>query len=141
MLRKNELPYKKVKINLKELFEALQLKNIPAQGKLENIHQVCANNNVPLTEKEYKITEGWMLKLKGMLQVLYKRCWIDKEKLALYSKDPVKDDKGSIIDNTYSLKVIMVRQSDFVNETTLLQHNLKELAALRGGVLYCFSNS
>jgi len=57
----------------------LRLKNIPTQGKLEDIHRIYANNDIPLTKKEYRITEGWMLKPKGMLQVFYKRGWIDEE--------------------------------------------------------------
>lgn len=49
-----------------------------------------------------------------------------------YIMNPVTEDSGNVIDDTFSLKTIMLKQSDFVNKTILLQHNSQELNKLRG---------
>jgi hypothetical protein len=71
---------------------------------------------------EDKIREGWLNKPKGMKQILYERGFIDVKNLALYSKDGPKDSDGKVIDETFSLKLMINGLTDFVEEKTLLQH-------------------
>ena len=93
---------------------------------------MARENGIDTKKQVRKLKEGWLGKNKGILQILYERCWIKLEDLHRYKMDPVTDETGNIIDNTFSLKTIMSNQSDFLNETTLLQHNLQEIGQLRG---------
>ena len=44
--------------------------------------EICKLNNIATTKKIQKTEEGWVGKAKGMLQILYERGYIDKEKVS-----------------------------------------------------------
>ena len=93
---------------------------------------MAASNGIPIKKTIRKIKEGWLDSNKGAFQILYKRCWINIDDVERYKMDAVRDERGNIIDDTYSIKKLMEKQTDFENETTLLQHNLHEIGNLRG---------
>ena len=104
------------------------------------------------TKKQYNvISEGWVNRPKGSLQILYERGWINPELIQHYTSDgkkqtdsnqtncnadknPESSSSSHIpVDPTgcnYSLKAIMKLQYDFANELTLLQFHGNELGVI-----------
>ena len=97
------------------------------KGNKKHLQKVCEKKGLPVTVTERKIKEGWAFKTKGALQILFERGWIDPTNIHHYT------EKGKInacsnpttpVDPTgcnFSIKQLMKRQLDFVNELTLLQ--------------------
>ena len=73
------------------------------------------------------IQEGWFNKPKGALQMIYERGWIDPEKPHLYYTLKGKTDIYGIIDESTSIKCLMKKQTDFLEQETLLQYYSKKL--------------
>ena len=105
---------------------------IDPKGSAEELHEQAERLGLPTTFTEEKITEGWVDKPKGSMQILFERGWLNPEALKLYTADGKKDD-ASIdfsLDPTgskFSINRLMQFQSDFVNEVTLLQFHAKKL--------------
>ena len=116
----------------KELIEELQAKGLQPRGLLKDLQGMAQQNDIAIKKSVRKIKEGWINKSKGVLQVLYERGFINRSKLSDYKMEPFKDDNGNILDDTYSLKVIMSKQTDFINEETMLEYNLREIGQQRG---------
>ena len=134
LLRRNDVllgTFKEKNKTTKELITELKAKGLEPRGLLKALQEMAVGNGIAIKKNVQKVREGWMGKNKGILQVLYERRWIDISKLDQYRMDPVKDNNGNIIDDTYSLKMIMERQTDFQNEKTLLQHNVAEIGSNR----------
>ncbi|KAI2489896.1 hypothetical protein MHU86_24684 [Fragilaria crotonensis] len=68
-----------------------------------------------------------MGKAKGLLQVLWERGKIDSTRIKQYSLTGKKDDFGTVVDYSTSLRHIMGLCHDFVNEEGMLQHIAKRL--------------
>lgn len=66
-----------------------------------------------------KIWEGWVGKLKGSFQSLYKHWWMNLEKVSLYTKN-WRDEPD---DTQYSIKSLMEHQEDFVQELANIQYH------------------
>eukprot|EP00957_Ditylum_brightwellii_P163514 12449022-Ditylum_brightwellii.AAC.1 len=81
-----------------------------------------------LTLEKYKdsIIEGWAGKPKGMKQVAFERGVIDLDNVHLYTNVGQKDSDGKVIDDSFSLKLMISTLTDFVEEETLLQHMSKK---------------
>jgi hypothetical protein len=62
---------KKRYLTKKELEKQLADQGIEARGTAKRLQQLCRENNLPVAVQERKISEGWMGKAKGMLQVLW----------------------------------------------------------------------
>ena len=89
------------------------------------------------------ISEGWVGKQKGALQILFERGWIDPMQIQQYTSDGMKETSSiqpncnvgvtTLIDPTgckFSIKSLMLLQKDFTNEVTLLQYHAGELGAI-----------
>ena len=100
----------------KELTTELKANGLAPRGLLKALQEMDVVNGIAIKKNVQKVREGWMGKNKGILQVLYERRWIDISKINQCRMDPVKDNNGNVIDDAYSLKMIMERQTDFQNE-------------------------
>ena len=89
-------------------------------GCREKLQLLCKQNNLPIKKQVDKVIEGWVGKSKGSLQLLYERGWIDVDKLKQYTVNGKVDIYGSIIPGT-SLTAMMLEQTDFANEESLLE--------------------
>ena len=87
-------------------------KIIIAQGNLKKIQEIARNSDVPIEHDKPIIEEGWVGKPKGMMQLLYKRGFLDSTKLDSYTLNGKKDKYGHTIPNT-SLKEMMNSLVDF----------------------------
>ena len=88
---------KKRKLTKKELEEQLTNNGIEARGTAKKLQQLCKDQGLPIEIEERKIIEGWVGKLKGMLQVLWERGFIDEGNLQQYTIDGKKDAYGVLI--------------------------------------------
>ena len=87
-------------------------------------------------QKETKIyTNGWLGKPKGMRQIAYERGFITKENYKEYTEYGKRDERGVVIDKSYSLRHILSSCTDFAQEKTLLQHYAKKLAKKKGIII------
>ena len=105
-----------------ELLNHLKGMGIVATGNREQLAKIANDNNIPV-EVEYQQTiEGWSDKPKGMLQILYERGFIDSSNLSAYTVNGQRDVYGNVMQGT-SLRQLLMKQSDFVEEETLLQYH------------------
>jgi hypothetical protein len=111
---------KKRRLNKKELEKQLNDCGIEVRGTAKKLQELCAEKGLPIEVDEQKITEGWMDKPKGMLQMLWERGFIDVTKLQQYTVDGKKDVYGVLVPNT-SLKFMVSNLLDFEEEESLLQ--------------------
>ena len=118
---------KKNKTKAMVLEDLKQLGMNGVSGTAKHLQEIAEQNNIPLFVEEDEVIKGWEGKPKGMLQILWERGWIDEEKPPdYYTIDGRKDVYGNIIPST-SLKLMITRQMDFVQEETLLQYHGRKL--------------
>jgi hypothetical protein len=55
----------------KELEKQLADQGIEVQGMAKQLQKLCRKDNIPVRVQERKISEGWMGKVKGIIQVLW----------------------------------------------------------------------
>ena len=48
-----------------------------AKGRKDELQILCKQNNIPIEEELDEVLEGWEGKLKGMLQLLWERGFVD----------------------------------------------------------------
>jgi hypothetical protein len=98
---------------------------------------LCGPRNISITAEEQEIKEGWLLKPKGMLQILWERGWIDSSKVVIarsmyYSKDEKKalgeDGKLKEASRQYTLSYLLEQCTDFNDEKSDLEHLATELS-------------
>ena len=94
---------------------------------------ICRANHISLTKNVYKKVDGWMGKLKGLLQVLWERGWINEGELSKYSldgKQNQRDDNGNILreHRKYVLRTLMSECADFKEEKSAMEHLLSQLS-------------
>ena len=110
---------------LDELKEkGFQVKGYYSRNDLEN-H--ARQYNIDLTYLSQKKIEGWVGKPKGLLQILWERGYIDINNLNTYSLKGKKnhfDDNGKLKAEyeKYSLRLVMSRCSDFIEEESAMEH-------------------
>ena len=103
-----------------EMTLALRSIGVNAKGKRDDLVKLCRNNNLPLKKTEVVVEEGWFEKPKGASQVLWGRGWIDPNKShTQYTKNSKMDIYG-ILDESTSIKSLMAKQPDFLEQETLL---------------------
>ena len=99
------------------------------RGNKNHLQKLCEKKGLPINVTEGKVKEGWYLKQKGALQILYERGWIDPHNIQHYTekgKKNVSEDPTFHVDPTgcnFSIDKLMKQQMDFVNELTLLQYH------------------
>ena len=71
----------------KEIKKELNEKGHNVRGHCgrEDLEELARKNSIALTYETDVIEEGWLGKPKGLLQVLWERGWIDKNKVNEYS--------------------------------------------------------
>ena len=65
-----------------------------AKGREADIVRKAKENYISVEETEHKKKEGWLGKLKRMIQVLWELVWIDTSKLDDYTIRGKKDEKS-----------------------------------------------
>ena len=91
-------------------------------GNQKKLVDQCISLGIPVKYTKELVSEGWVGKAKGALQVLFERGWINPDKIHLYTCDCRKGDtNGDATGCNISTKRIMKLQNDFINEVTLLQ--------------------
>lgn len=89
--------------------------------RINAVRYKCMKTSVPLKPSSKSIIlEGWCGKAKRIMQVLWKRGFID------YTLSGSKDKFG-IIDTNTSLKYLLENLTDFVEEESLLQSNVRKM--------------
>ena len=88
------------------------------------------------------ITEGWIGRQKGALQILFERGWIDPDHIREYTAEGKKESVSSIqpediseqpLDPTgcnFPIKALLLLQRDFTNELTLLQFHGRNIGTI-----------
>ena len=118
---------REVNLNMDEMTVALRAIGVNSKGRRDHSVKLCRNNNLPLKKTETIVHEGWHMKPKGALQVLWERGWIDPEKSHTYYTMEGKKDIFGILDESTSIDSLMAKQPDFLEQETLLQYYAKEL--------------
>jgi hypothetical protein len=110
---------------------------------MDEIKEILANTHgISLQYPKARITEGWSMKAKGLLQILWERGWINPGECMAFKQDKNagrivntsfytingrKDPRtGQILDST-SLRALMGQCTDFKEEDTALQFLRKHL--------------
>ena len=99
-------------------------------GTVLQLKEVAQRNNIALVYEEQEILKGWQGHPKGMLQVLWERGFIDGSKSEKYYTLEGRKDQFGNVDPTTSVKMLMERQMDFVEEETLLQYHGQQLGVI-----------
>ena len=99
------------------------------RGNLKEKQQQASILHIPLKFTRHVTVEGWMNKPKGMLQMLWKRGFIDEnEGVRFYTVDGRKQHKN---DETFiprtSLKQMVCELQDFEQEIMLLKYRALQL--------------
>ena len=104
----------------------LQQTNI--RGTLKEAQVLSLQYNLPIQYTCKKVQEGWNLKPKEMMQILWERGFIDPNKsvrdYTLNGRKSIKGD-NNIIPGT-SLRELVRNLPDFKTETTLLQFQAQQ---------------
>jgi hypothetical protein len=106
-----------------------EMKMINPKGNMKKIQQQCVALDLPVECTEKIIREGWVGKPKGAFQILYKRGWINPSKPRDYTEKGKMDEMGNIIENS-SINLLMMKQTDFASELTLLQYHGNRLGVI-----------
>lgn len=101
------------------MIELLKTKIKDPCGPKEKMKEMAKEYSLPVQVEEPKIVEGWVGILKGTFQILFKRGWLDPTNLDMYTKNRKQGMDGI----QYSIKKLMEKQEDFIQELTLLQYH------------------
>jgi len=112
-----------------ELKKLLQEKGLPTTGTAKDMIKRAEENGISSKVTSAKVVEGWQGKAKGLLQVLWKRGFIDTTNLEKYTMNGRQDASGVLMPET-SLKGLMANCVDFEEEESLLQANGREMGVL-----------
>ncbi len=93
------------------------------------MQQQCVALDLPVECTETIIREGWVGKPKGAFQILYKRGWINTSKPRNYTEEGKMDEMGNVIEKS-SINLLMMKQTDFASELTLLQFHGNRLGVI-----------
>ena len=97
------------------------------RGSAEQLQERALLMGLTVEKYEDNIIEGWVGKPKGMKQVAFERGLIDLDNVNLYTKVGQTDSDGKVIDDSFSLKLMISTLTDFVEEETLLQYMTKKI--------------
>ena len=109
----------------------------PVGNDKEKLQKLAQKHGLPIKCTETKNLPGWVNKPKGALQVLFERGWINPSRIHDYTEKGKKTQESSVNTNVnpsntpsntditgcnFSIKELMRRQRDFVEEITLMQY-------------------
>ena len=122
---------KKQKIHTAQLIDTLQnqLQQTNICGTLKDVQTLALEHNLPIEYTHKKVQEGWNLKPKGMIQILWERGFINPNKsVREYTVNGRKrnKDNNNIIPGT-SLRELVQNLPDFKIESTFLQFQAQQL--------------
>jgi hypothetical protein len=122
---------KKRELTIKELGEKLLQQGYTDRGRKKALQQAAQARGIPTTEEYEDILEGWLGKLKGLLQVCWEHGLLDPNKKIdkAYTVNGRKDALG-ILNLDYSLKSLLGSCVDFDEEETMLQSMGRKMGAL-----------
>jgi hypothetical protein len=130
----------KQKLTKKELQEILLTYGITAKGRLAEMQKTVTNLGILIEQINNKILEGWEGKLKGLLQVLWERGWINNKNKAYHNYNILgKKNEYSLLMPVTSLKSLMAGCMDFEEEETMLQYMVTEMGAGVVRSLKCYA--
>ena len=89
-------------------------------GNKEKLQDLATARGLPLKYTKKVIKEGWHMKPKGALQILFKQGWIDPHNITRYSAKGKEGSDGCV---EFSIDQLMEKQDDFTSELTLLQYH------------------
>jgi len=87
---------KKRKLRKSEILTLLRTKlgsssTLSSYKTIEELHVIANSNGISIESEDGEIVPGWLNKLKGLLQILWERGWIDpSENLQKYVKEKNK---------------------------------------------------
>ena len=119
----------KKKYTKKQLLTALKEKTgmQPPHANIKQIQDLAIANDLPIEFEQRKTKEGWAGKPKGMMQVLFERGFIDREKpLSFYKINGRKNEDGTEVPGS-NIKKLIRTLPDFKEELTLLQYRAEQL--------------
>ena len=88
---------------------------------VRTLQQLCKSQGISTKKKvTQKLVSGWWGKVKGLLQVLRERGWINEQLLHKY-KIVARDEDGCVIPE-FSLLHLLENCTDFKNETSQLEY-------------------
>ena len=109
------------------ILDDLKERGINVSGTVLQLKEIARRNNIPLVFEQQEILKGWEGQPKGMLQVLWERGFIDGTKSEKYYTIEGRKDQFGNIDPATSVKMMLERQMDFIEEETLLQYHGRQL--------------
>ncbi len=113
-----------------ELTEKLRQRGILTSGTFKKIKEIfIPKKSIPTEEEVQKIVQGWGERQKGSLQCLWEHGWIDPMKLQDYTIDGRIDALG-IKQTSFSLKHLMTKCTNFIEEESLMQSNGWKMGAI-----------
>ena len=109
-------PLEKHDFNVKDLKAKLTAKKIriPPGSKKADIHKLCSECGIAVTEERVKKEYGWLGKAKGLKQICLERGLLNPKKK--YQVHAPKDAFGNK-DDSLSLRYLLSSCTDFINET------------------------
>ena len=121
-------------LTVSQLISNLKSIGIPdPKGLKPTLQSLCTRNNLPLTSTDDVIIKGWVHKPKGAIQILYEHGWLNPDHLHLYTGDGRKTNDKIVSGHTdptrcmFSVNKLMKKQTDFINEVTLLQLHTEKI--------------
>jgi hypothetical protein len=111
------------KRNKDELISKLKAANMSSNRNMDALSSLATNHGIPLVAEDPLLKHGWLNKPKGLLQLLWKRGFIDPSKPP---KNYVDDDKPGC----KGLRTMVAELRDFENEETRLQYVRQKLGLL-----------
>lgn len=135
-------------MNKNEIMQVLRTKyNVEFKKyyTLEEVHALAKKKKLKIEVTQEEITQGWLNSPKGLLQVLYERHMINKDKLSWYTDQGRKTHMGNngIIQTKYKeymLQPMMQACSYFKNEESSMQMLFKKLSSLHNNNIYILTS-
>ena len=122
--------------NEKKMKNELKEKGYVIRGHItkDKIEQLAKEHDFSLTCSVEVVKEGWLGKPKGLLQVLWERGWINKNRVSEYSLKGTKnqiDKEGNILPEhqRFVLRSLMMECADFKEEKSAMEVLLDGLSA------------
>ena len=121
-----EIKFKITDLLALDLWKDLDTKGVNAGGNRKELQKRCKEAGIPVQITMQESTKGWEGKPKGILQTLFKRGFINPERMTEYTVDGRNDVFGNLVADT-SLRYLMEQLSDFQDEETLLQYHGRQI--------------
>lgn len=112
------------------ILDDLKVRGINVSGTVLQLKEIAKQNNIPLVYEQQEVLKGWEGQPKGMLQVLWERGFIDASKSEKYYTIEGRKDQFGNVNSETSVKMMMEKQMDFVEEETLLQYHGRQLGVI-----------